>query len=68
MWTMERMTIRLVSARKKEGKVLARLRAEAPGIGTRAWLEVKFEIPANSRRGDWMQEAYDRALRMLDLA
>jgi hypothetical protein len=65
---MEDMTIRLVSLVERAGHIRARLRAEAPGIGARIWLEVKFSVPANSQRADWMEEAYDRALSVLDPA
>ncbi len=63
---MEAMTIRLVSVVENDGNVRARLRAEAPAIGTRVWLEVRFRLEAGSRHRDWAQEAYDRALMVLD--
>jgi hypothetical protein len=65
---MEAMTIRLVSVVEKERRARARLRAEAPGVGVRAWLEVQFEAGAGTDPADWMQDAYDRVLRVLDPA
>lgn len=65
---MEEMTIRLISLVERDGHIRARLRAEAPALGVRAWLEVGFSAPANSQRADWAEEAYDRALSVLDPA
>ena len=63
---MEKMDIRLMSVVERDGQVRARLNARAPEKNIRIWLEVSFETPANSNRADWMQEAYDRALAVLD--
>lgn len=68
MATMEPMTIRLISAVEKDGIVRAKLRATVPGLGTRVWLEVRFRPPPRTGRAQWMEEAYDRALRVLDPA
>ena len=65
---MEKMNIRLVSVVEHEGQVCARLNARAPEKNIRIWLEINFKAPANSDRTEWMQEAYDRALSVLDPA
>ena len=39
-----------------------------PEKNIRLWPEINFKTPTNSDRTDWMQEAYDRALSMLDPA
>ena len=68
MAPMEPMTIRLISAVEKDGIVHAKLRASVPGLGTRVWLEVRFRPAPCTGRAQWMEEAYDRALRVLDPA
>jgi len=65
---MEEMTIRLISVVERERRVRARLRADAPEAGVRIWLEVTFDAGPCSNRGAWAQEAYDRALSVLDPA
>ena len=65
---MEKMDIRPISVVEDDGQVRARLNVRAPAIGVRVWLEVRFRTPANSNRAEWAQEAYDRALSVLDPA
>lgn len=65
---MEEMTIRLISLVERDRHIRARLRAEAPAIGVNMWLEVSFRARPHSSRGDWAEEAYDRALCVLDPA
>ena len=65
---MEKMDIRLISVVENDGQVRARLNVRAQAIGVRVWLEVCFRSPVNSNRAEWAQEAYDRALSVLDPA
>lgn len=65
---MEKMDIRLISVVEHEEQVRARLNARAPERNIRLWLEINFKTRANSDRTDWMHEAYDRALSVLDPA
>lgn len=63
---MEKMTIRLISLVENDGHIRARLRADAHEIGVRMHIEVRFTASADSKRVVWMEEAYDRALAVLD--
>lgn len=63
-----RDTISLIALTEQDCHIRARLRAEAPHVGIRIWLEVKFTAPANTGRAEWMEEAYDCALSVLDPA
>jgi hypothetical protein len=65
---MEKMTLRLTSVVGAAHKVRARLRAEAPAAGVRIWVEVRFASPEGAGHVDWIREAYDRALSVLDPA
>lgn len=65
---MEDMTIMLISVIEDRGNVRARLRAEASGVGVRVWLEVCFAAPPGSSAAALAEEAYDRALKVLDPA
>ena len=65
---MEKMDIRLISVVENHGHVRARLNARAPEKNIRLWLEMSFEVPANSDRAEWIETAFDRALSVLDPA
>jgi hypothetical protein len=65
---MEKMTVRLISLVEASHQVRARLRVEARAAGVRIWVEVRFERPEGTKQGDWIREAYDRALSLLDPA
>lgn len=65
---MEEMSIRLNSLVEDDGQIRARLRVEALDPGVRIWLEVNFSAGEDEQRADWIEEAYSRALSVLDPA
>jgi hypothetical protein len=65
---MEKMTIRAMEVSADAGLVNASLSVDVPEIGAKAHIEIRFSAPAGTRPNDWWEEAYDRALMMLDPA
>lgn len=63
------MTVRLISAVRVGDQIRARVRAHAPAVGVHIWMEIAFESAAAGRKQrEWMEEAYERALSVLDPA
>jgi hypothetical protein len=65
---MEKMTIRVMEVSADAGLVNAGLSVEVPEIGAKARIEIRFPAPPGTGPDDWREEAYDRALMMLDPA
>lgn len=65
---MEKMTIRLISLVEDGSYADARLEADASDIGVRVSLEVRLRVYAGTQYEDWKEEAYNRALLVLDPA
>lgn len=65
---MEKMTIRLISLVEDGRYANARLEADASEIGVRISLEVRLRVYAGTQYEDWKEEAYNRALLVLDPA
>lgn len=65
---MGQMTMRLDSIVKTDGQIRPRLQVEAPRIGVRVYLQVELPAAAESGHQDWVEEAYERAVIVLDPA
>lgn len=62
------MTIRIMNVSAQHGVVYASIRADVPELGAIARIAVRFAAPSGTDERDWREEAYDRALMMLDPA
>jgi hypothetical protein len=60
------MTIAIMSISKRQGRVHANVRVDAPEIGATASIDLEFSPPPGTDAADWREDAYDRALMMLD--
>ena len=62
------MRISVISVVERNGLVVAWVRAVAPKAGAKIMIGLQFEPERRSAGAGWWEEAYDRALAVLDVA
>jgi hypothetical protein len=65
---MSPMTIAIMTIAEQDGLVHASVAVDVPEIGAQAHIDIRFPVPTGTGPEDWREEAYDRALMMLDPA